>query len=226
MPTSGDVVDLDLGAPEGREAGFRHPAVVVTAAAHPRCVTVSDSRRAVDLDNSAVPLRDRARPRRRQRSVCRVRGAVPARPVGVSASGPPRPGKRWRRSVGADPRDDRGAARPSLTRLTRCVGCRLVWTHAPATNAATNATMSGWWPQWLMPVVAPITGGPDRRRTSGVRGRFRRARIGGRAEHLRGGSDRPMRWGTVWCSTNARSRRPTVECRVALDMLTAAIAVG
>jgi mRNA interferase MazF len=31
MPNSGDVVDLDLGAPEGREAGFRHPAVVVTA---------------------------------------------------------------------------------------------------------------------------------------------------------------------------------------------------
>ncbi len=31
MPISGDVVDLDLGAPEGREAGFRHPAVVVTA---------------------------------------------------------------------------------------------------------------------------------------------------------------------------------------------------
>jgi mRNA interferase MazF len=31
MLTSGDVVDLDLGAPAGREAGFRHPAVVVTA---------------------------------------------------------------------------------------------------------------------------------------------------------------------------------------------------
>jgi mRNA interferase MazF len=31
MPTSGDVVDLDLGVPEGREAGFRHPAVLVTA---------------------------------------------------------------------------------------------------------------------------------------------------------------------------------------------------
>ena len=31
MPNSGDVVDLDLGAPAGREAGFRHPAVVVTA---------------------------------------------------------------------------------------------------------------------------------------------------------------------------------------------------
>lgn len=31
MLTSGDVFDLDLGLPEGREAGFRHPAVVVTA---------------------------------------------------------------------------------------------------------------------------------------------------------------------------------------------------
>lgn len=31
MPISGDVVELDLGTPEGREAGFRHPAVVVTA---------------------------------------------------------------------------------------------------------------------------------------------------------------------------------------------------
>ncbi|HZJ27675.1 MAG TPA: type II toxin-antitoxin system PemK/MazF family toxin [Acidimicrobiia bacterium] len=31
MPTSGDVVDLELGVPEGREAGFLHPAVLVTA---------------------------------------------------------------------------------------------------------------------------------------------------------------------------------------------------
>ncbi|MFP5331101.1 MAG: type II toxin-antitoxin system PemK/MazF family toxin [Acidimicrobiia bacterium] len=31
MLTSGDVVDLNLGSPEGKEAGFRHPAVVVTA---------------------------------------------------------------------------------------------------------------------------------------------------------------------------------------------------
>lgn len=32
MPTSsGDVVEVDLGAPAGREAGFRHPAVLVTA---------------------------------------------------------------------------------------------------------------------------------------------------------------------------------------------------
>ena len=31
MLTSGDVVELDLGSPAGREAGFRHPAVVVTA---------------------------------------------------------------------------------------------------------------------------------------------------------------------------------------------------
>ena len=31
MLNSGDVVDLDLGPPEGREAGFRHPAVIVSA---------------------------------------------------------------------------------------------------------------------------------------------------------------------------------------------------
>lgn len=31
MLTSGDVVNLDLGIPEGREAGFRHPAVLLTA---------------------------------------------------------------------------------------------------------------------------------------------------------------------------------------------------
>ena len=31
MSTSGDVVDLELGTPEGREAGFRHTAVLVTA---------------------------------------------------------------------------------------------------------------------------------------------------------------------------------------------------
>ncbi len=31
MQSSGDVVSLDLGRPEGREAGYLHPAVVVTA---------------------------------------------------------------------------------------------------------------------------------------------------------------------------------------------------
>ena len=31
MPTSGDIVELNLGQPEGREAGFLHPAVIVTA---------------------------------------------------------------------------------------------------------------------------------------------------------------------------------------------------
>jgi mRNA interferase MazF len=31
MLTSGDVADVDLGVPEGREAGVRRPAVVVTA---------------------------------------------------------------------------------------------------------------------------------------------------------------------------------------------------
>ncbi|MBU6215832.1 MAG: type II toxin-antitoxin system PemK/MazF family toxin [Acidobacteria bacterium] len=31
MPNSGDVVEIEFGAPEGREAGMRRPAVVVTA---------------------------------------------------------------------------------------------------------------------------------------------------------------------------------------------------
>lgn len=31
MPNSGDVVGVEFGAPEGREAGMRRPAVVVTA---------------------------------------------------------------------------------------------------------------------------------------------------------------------------------------------------
>ncbi len=33
MLTSGDLIDLDLGIPHGSEAGFRHPAVIVTAQA-------------------------------------------------------------------------------------------------------------------------------------------------------------------------------------------------
>lgn len=32
MLTPGDIVDLDLGLPRGREAGLRRPAVIVTAA--------------------------------------------------------------------------------------------------------------------------------------------------------------------------------------------------
>lgn len=31
MLNSGDVVDLEFGTPTGREAGYRHPAVIVTA---------------------------------------------------------------------------------------------------------------------------------------------------------------------------------------------------
>jgi len=53
MPSSGDVVDLDLGPPEGREAGFRHPAVIVTA------------QRILDLEPSVihvVPLPSTLRP--------------------------------------------------------------------------------------------------------------------------------------------------------------------
>ena len=44
MLTSGDVVELDLGLPQGREAGFLHPAVVVTA------------QRVLDADPSVVQV--------------------------------------------------------------------------------------------------------------------------------------------------------------------------
>ena len=53
MPSSGDVVELELGMPEGREAGFRHPAVLVT------------SQRILDADPSVVhvvPLTTTIRP--------------------------------------------------------------------------------------------------------------------------------------------------------------------
>ena len=52
MLTSGDVVGVDLGTPVGREAGFPHPAVVVTA------------QRLLDVTPSVVhvvPLTSRAR---------------------------------------------------------------------------------------------------------------------------------------------------------------------
>jgi mRNA interferase MazF len=60
MLTSGDVVDLDLGAPTGREAGFRHPAVVVTAQrildAEPSVVQVVPLTTTVRSFASEVPI--------------------------------------------------------------------------------------------------------------------------------------------------------------------------
>lgn len=60
MPTSGDVVDLDLGVPEGREAGFLHPAVLVTAQrileANPAVVHVVPLTSAMRRFHSEVPI--------------------------------------------------------------------------------------------------------------------------------------------------------------------------
>lgn len=44
MLISGDIVDLDLGTPEGSEAGFRHPAIIVTGQS------------TLDLDPSVVQI--------------------------------------------------------------------------------------------------------------------------------------------------------------------------
>ncbi|MDQ6782235.1 MAG: type II toxin-antitoxin system PemK/MazF family toxin [Actinomycetota bacterium] len=62
MPTSGDVVDIDLGMPEGSEAGFHHPAVVITAqrilSANPSVIHVvplTSSIRAFDSEITIEP---------------------------------------------------------------------------------------------------------------------------------------------------------------------------
>lgn len=60
MLTSGDIVDVDLGRPTGREAGFGRPAVVVTA------------QRILDADPSViqiVPLTTTIRPFRSEVTV-------------------------------------------------------------------------------------------------------------------------------------------------------------
>jgi len=60
MPTSGDVVGLDLGTPSGREVGFRHPAVVVTAQrildASPSVIHVVPLTSAIRGFGSEVPI--------------------------------------------------------------------------------------------------------------------------------------------------------------------------
>jgi mRNA interferase MazF len=60
MPTSGDVVDLDLASPEGREAGFQHPAVLVTAQrildADPSVVHVVPLTSTIRSFHSEVPI--------------------------------------------------------------------------------------------------------------------------------------------------------------------------
>jgi len=60
MLTSGDIVDLDLGTLSGREAGFGHPAVVVTAQrildADPSVVQVVPLTTTIRGFGSEVPL--------------------------------------------------------------------------------------------------------------------------------------------------------------------------
>ncbi|MHB8244654.1 MAG: type II toxin-antitoxin system PemK/MazF family toxin [Acidimicrobiales bacterium] len=60
MLASGDVVDLDLGLPQGSEAGFRHPAVVVSAqrilSAEPSVVYVVPLTSTVRGFHSELPL--------------------------------------------------------------------------------------------------------------------------------------------------------------------------
>jgi mRNA-degrading endonuclease toxin of MazEF toxin-antitoxin module len=50
MQSSGDVVELDLGRPEGREAGSLHPAVVITAQRGPLALSQIRETIAVIID--------------------------------------------------------------------------------------------------------------------------------------------------------------------------------
>ena len=60
MLTSGDVVELDLGMPAGREAGFRHPAVLVTAQrildTHPSVIHIVPLTGTIRRFGSEVPI--------------------------------------------------------------------------------------------------------------------------------------------------------------------------
>lgn len=94
MPSSGDVVDLDLGVPKGRQAGFRHPAVIVTAQRildaspsvlhvvpltsairrfHSEIVLVPDAANGLDVESAAQCQHLRSVSTRR---ICEVRGNV------------------------------------------------------------------------------------------------------------------------------------------------------
>ncbi len=60
MLTSGDVIELDFGEPAGREAGLRHPAVLVTAQrildANPNVVQVVPLTATIRQFGSEVPI--------------------------------------------------------------------------------------------------------------------------------------------------------------------------
>jgi len=97
MLTSGDVIDLDLGAPEGSEAGFRHPAVLVTAQrildADPSVVqvvpltsTVRGFHSEITIDPDGVDGLDRASAAQCQH----IRAISPRRILGVRGNVGPR----------------------------------------------------------------------------------------------------------------------------------------
>lgn len=98
MLTSGDVVCVDLGTPIGREADFRHPAVVVTAQrlldASPSVVHVvplTSTRRGfgskvdIDADQHNGLLRDSSAQCQHVRAVASGRLGVPLGNVGRSS---------------------------------------------------------------------------------------------------------------------------------------------
>ena len=115
MQTSGDVVDLDLGQPEEREAGFLHPAIVITA------------QRILDADPTVVHVVPLTSTRRKFHSEIvieldksngldtRVSSAVSAPSSGVAAEDRGDPRQHWTTESVADSRNARRHPRHRVT---------------------------------------------------------------------------------------------------------------
>jgi mRNA interferase MazF len=86
MLTSGDVVDLDLGSPEGREAGLRRPAIIISAQRildrNPNVVQIvplTTSRRGFDSEVELLPESENGLLTRSSAQCQHVRAVSPAR---------------------------------------------------------------------------------------------------------------------------------------------------
>ena len=94
MLTSGDVVDIDLGVPQGREAGFGRPAVIATAQ------TILDESPTIV---HVVPLTSVVRRQKTEVVVAaNVESGLDA-PSAAQCRHPRRSGQRRSRCLGSDP---------------------------------------------------------------------------------------------------------------------------
>ena len=119
MQSSGDIVNLDLGRPAGREAGYLHPAVIVTAQrildAAPTVIQVVPLTSTLRGFHTEVVIEpDRAN------GLEKVVGcAVPTCPRRLTGTGSRHCRQRGATGVVANSRDDRRHHRPALSHSPR-----------------------------------------------------------------------------------------------------------